>query len=241
MIYVTLPNDEQRRLTFYLAMEEYLARHLNDDDDLFFMWQVEPTVIFGRNQDIEREVNLEYCREHGIHFVRRKSGGGCVYADRSNVMMSYITRSDEVVQTFSRYMEMVRQMLADLGIEATTTANNDILIDGRKVSGNAFYHIPGHSIVHGTMLFNTDMQHMLQAITPPQTKLARHGVESVRQRITLLNEHTSLTIEEFKTYVRKRLCDRTYELTHTDVQAITTIEEDYLNPIFIYGKENLSL
>ena len=241
MIYVTLPNDEQRRLTFYLAMEEYLARHHNDGDDLFFMWQVEPTVIFGRNQDIEREVNLEYCRKHGIHFVRRKSGGGCVYADRSNVMMSYITRSDEVVQTFSRYMEMVRQMLADLGIEATATANNDILIDGRKVSGNAFYHIPGHSIVHGTMLFDTDMQHMLQAITPPQTKLDRHGVESVRQGITLLNEHTSLTIEEFKTYARKRLCDRTYKLTHTDVQAITTIEEEYLNPIFIYGKENLSL
>ena len=241
MTYVSLPGAEKHRLSFYLAMEEYMARRHNDGDDLFFLWQVEPSVIFGRNQVIEQEVNLDYCRRHGIQFFRRKSGGGCVYADQSNVMMSYITRSDEVITTFSRYMTMVAAMLADLGIKATTTENNDVLIDGRKVSGNAFYHIPGHSIVHGTMLFDTDMQHMLSAITPPQTKLDKHGVQSVRQRITLLKEHTDLTIEAFKAYVREHLCDKSYELTHSDVQAIMKIEEEYLNPIFIYGKENLSL
>lgn len=241
MTYLSLPNAQEHRLSFYLAMEEYAARQLNTADDLFFLWQVEPSVIFGRNQVIENEVNLDYCRQHGIAFFRRKSGGGCVYADHSNVMMSYITRSDEVTTTFSRYMEMVRQMLADLGIAATTTANNDVLIGGRKVSGNAFYHIPGHSIVHGTMLFDTNMEHMLNAITPPQTKLDKHGVQSVRQRITLLREHTDISIDQFRTYVRERLCDRTYELTRTDVQEIEIIEKKYLNPNFIYGKENLSL
>ena len=241
MIYVALPDNEQRRLTFYLAMEEYLARHCNDSDDLFFTWQVEPTVIFGRNQIIESEVNINYCREHGIAFYRRKSGGGCVYADLSNLMMSYITRSDEVVTTFSTYMKMLAEMLGGLGITATTTENNDVLIGGRKVSGNAFYHIPGHSIVHGTLIFDTDMQHMLNAITPPQTKLSKHGVQSVRQRITLMKEHTDLTIDEFRTYARKCLCDRSYTLTHADVEAISTIEKEYLNPIFIYGKENLPL
>ena len=241
MTYVSLPDAQNHRLSFYLAMEEYLARHRNDGDDLFFLWQVDPSVIFGRNQVIEREVNLDYCRQHGIAFYRRKSGGGCVYADRSNVMMSYITRSVEVTTTFSRYMAMVRQVLSDLGIEATTTEHNDVLIGGRKVSGNAFYHIPGHSIVHGTMLFDTDMQHMLNAITPPQTKLSKHGVESVRQRITLLKEHTDLTIDDFTTYIREHLCDQSLELTRIDVQAITAIENEYLNPIFIYGKENMPL
>lgn len=241
MIYVALPTDEQRRLTFYLAMEEYLARHRNNADDLFFTWQVEPTVIFGRNQVIENEVNLDYCRRHGIQTYRRKSGGGCVYADRSNLMMSYITRSDEVTTTFSHYMQMVTEALTDLGLPATSTENNDVLIGGRKVSGNAFYHIPGHSIVHGTMLFDTDMQHMLNAITPPTAKLDKHGVQSVRQRITLLREHTDLTIDAFCTYIRQLLCDRTLELTRDDLQAITSIEQEYLNPIFIYGKENLPL
>ncbi len=238
MTHVTLPCEDTRRLSFYLAMEEYAARSLNDGDDLFFLWQVEPTVIFGRNQVIENEVNLDYCREHGIQFYRRKSGGGCVYADLSNVMMSYVTRSDEVQTTFSRYMQMVTAMLQDLGLPATSTQHNDVLIDGRKVSGNAYYHIPGHSIVHGTMLFDTDMRHMLAAITPSRSKLDKHGVESVRQRITLLKEHTSLTIGEFKRFAVEKLCDKELRLTAEDVRAIETIEQEYLDPEFIWGRRN---
>ena len=241
MTHVTLPCENTRRLSFYLAMEEYAARCLNDGDDLFFLWQVEPTVIFGRNQVIENEVNLEYCREHGIQFYRRKSGGGCVYADLSNVMMSYITRSDQVQTTFSRYMQMVTAMLCELGLPATSTQNNDVLVDGRKVSGNAYYHIPGHSIVHGTMLFDTDMQHMLTAITPSRMKLDKHGVESVRQRITLLKEHTSLTIGEFKRFAVEKLYSDTLLLTEEDVRNIEAIEQEYLDPEFIMNGSRLSL
>ena len=236
MILLALPNNDLRRLSFYLAMEEYAARALNGGDDLFFLWQVAPTVIFGRNQVIGNEVNIDYCRQHGIQFYRRKSGGGCVYADWSNVMLSYITRSDEVTTTFSRYMEMVVAMLRELGLKATSTQNNDVLIGGRKVSGNAFYHIPEHSIVHGTMLFDTDMEHMLHAITPPQTKLSKHGVESVRQRITLLREHTTLTIDAFKRFAVSHLCDSEYVLSEQDVQAVEAIEKEYLDPAFIYGQ-----
>ena len=246
MTHLVLPSEGIRRLTFYLAMEEYVARQLRLQDDVFFLWQVEPTVIFGRNQVIENEVDIDYCRAHGIQFYRRKSGGGCVYADRSNVMMSYITRSDEVTATFTRYMEMVTAMLRDLGLPATSTQHNDVLVDGRKVSGNAFYHLPGYSIVHGTMLFDTDMEHMLNAITPPQTKLDKHGVQSVRQRITLLREHTDLSIEAFKQYAVEKLCDKELTLTKDDIEGIEALEKEYLDPTFIinnkhYGKENLPL
>ncbi len=247
MTHLTLPTDETRRLSFYLAMEEYAAKSLPIEGEVgrgsafFFLWQVEPTVIFGRHQVIENEVNIDYCREHGIQFYRRKSGGGCVYADKSNVMMSYITRSDEVQTTFHAYMEMVCGMLRELGLDATSTEHNDVLIDGRKVSGNAFYHLPGWSIVHGTMLFDTDMQHMLNAITPPQQKLDKHGVQSVRQRITLLKEHTNLSIEEFKKFAIEKLCDKELRLTEEDVKNIERIEQEYLNPDFIYGKENMSV
>ena len=257
MTHLVLPTDETRRLSFYLAMEEYAAspkpspkgkglKSLPSGGDLeealFFLWQVEPTVIFGRHQVIENEVNIPYCREHGIQFYRRKSGGGCVYADKSNVMMSYITRSDQVQTTFREYMQMVCATLKALGLDATSTENNDVLIDGRKVSGNAYYHKAGWSIVHGTMLFDTDMQHMLQAITPPRQKLTKHGVESVRQRITLLKEHTDLSIEEFKRFAVERLCSNTLRLTDEDVRNIERIEQEtYLNPEFIYGKENMSV
>jgi lipoic acid synthetase/lipoate-protein ligase A len=127
-------------------------------------------------------------------------------------------------------------MLRELGLSATSTENNDVLIDGRKVSGNAFYHIPGHSIVHGTMLFDTDMEHMLHAITPPQVKLSKHGVQSVRQRITLLKEHTDISIEDFKRLAIQRLCDQELQLTESDVAAIERLEQEYLSHEFIYGK-----
>ena len=104
MQYIALPDEKTRRLSFYLAMEEYVARRLNTADDCFFMWQVKPTVIFGRNQLIEAEVNLEFCRKKGIETYRRKSGGGCVYADMSNVMFSYVTRDEQVNLTFNRYI-----------------------------------------------------------------------------------------------------------------------------------------
>ena len=91
MIYVDIDTKGTMRLPFYLAMEEYVARNIYKGEDCFFMWQVNPTVIFGRNQVIEDEVNIEYCKSHNIQFYRRKSGGGCVYADMGNVMLSYIT------------------------------------------------------------------------------------------------------------------------------------------------------
>lgn len=239
MKYLTLPaNTGQRQLPFYLAMEELAARIVPERDDLFFMWQVEPTVIFGRNQLIFSEVDLSYCREHGIKVFRRKSGGGCVYADQSNIMMSYITRSDDVTTTFSRYTQAVAAMLRTLGLDAVAGGRNDVLIGGRKVSGNAFYHLPGRSIVHGTMLYDTCMEHMLHAITPSSQKMESKGVASVRSHITTLSEHLggSMGIEDFKTYVRQYLCKGEVALTGSDVSEIERIEQSYLDQSFIYGR-----
>ena len=194
MKYVVLTDQKERRLSFYLAMEEYVARHLGEDDDLFFMWQVRPTVIFGRNQSLESEVNVDYCRQHGIEMYRRKSGGGCVYADECNIMMSYISKDENVGLTFNRFVNMLLLVLRKMGIEATGTSHNDVMIGDKKVSGAAFYHLPGRSIVHSTMLYDTNMEHMLNAITPSMEKLQSKGIKSVRQRITLLKDHTSLTL-----------------------------------------------
>ena len=233
MKYVVLPEEKMRRLPFYLSMEEYLARQ-TDEDDLFFMWQVRPTVIFGRHQVIENEVNLSYCREHGIEVYRRKSGGGCVYADMGNVMFSYVTKSENVNLTFNRFINMVVLVLHKAGVNAMSTSHNDVMVDGRKVSGTAFYHLPGASIVHGTMLYDTTMEHMLNAITPSRAKLDKHGVESVRQRIGLLKDYISLTPAELMTLVRQTLCQGELRLTAADVAAIETIEQTYLDDAFIY-------
>ena len=232
MKYVALPFTGTRRLSFYLAMEEFVARHL-DEPDCFFMWQVEPTVIFGRNQVLENEVNLDYCREHGIHVVRRKSGGGCVYADMDNVMLSFMTAEENVGIAFNRFVNMVLLVFRKMGIEATGSSHNDIMIGDRKVCGTACYHVSGRSIVHSTLLYDTNMEHMLHAITPGPEKLEKKGIQSVRQRITFLKDYTSLGLDEVKTLIRETLCVGERMLTTEEVTGIEQLEQQYLREDFI--------
>lgn len=235
MIHIDLPDTVTRDAAFYLAMEEYVARNI-DADECFFTWQVGPSVIFGRHQLPEAELDIDYCRSHGISTFRRKSGGGCVYADMGNVMLSYITRGDSVGFTYNKYVTLVLLALRRTGIEATASGRNDIMVDGGKVSGTAFYHLPGHCIVHGTLLYDTDMDNMTHALTPPTDKLQSKGVHSVRSRITLLKDHTTLTIDGLKTALRHELCDGSVTLTNADLENIRRIEAGYCSPEFIFGK-----
>lgn len=234
MIYIALPDDKVRRLSFYLAMEEYIAHNI-DEDECFYMWQVNPTVIFGRNQLMENEVNLDYVRANGIETYRRKSGGGCVYADFSNIMFSYITKDRNVSFTFLSYLQRVALTLQKLGVNAIASGRNDITVDEKKVSGNAFYRTSEKSIVHGTMLFNTDLEKLVLSITPNDKKLISKGVESVRKRVTNLSEYLDIDIEEFKRFVRTHLCDSERTLTYEEVAKIEEIEKEYLSEEFIYG------
>ena len=210
-----------------------MARHL-DESEGFFMWQVAPSVIFGRNQVVENEVNVDYCREHGISLYRRKSGGGCVYADMDNLMLSYISEGENVGLAFNRFVNMVLLVLRKLGIEATGTSHNDVMIGDHKVCGTACYHVSGKSIVHSTMLYDTNMQHMTNAITPSKEKLQKKGIESVRQRITLLKDYTTLeSVEALKTFIRETLCVGERMLTEQEVREIEALEQSYLREEFI--------
>jgi len=224
MIYVSLPSDEVRPLSFYLAMEEYVACHISQPD-CFFIWQVEPTVIFGRNQVMESEVNLQYCREHGIQVFRRKSGGGCVYADKGNVMLSFVTSETNVNFAFNQFVNMLLLIFRQIGVDALSSSRNDVLIDGRKVCGTACYHLADRTILHSTLLYDTCMEHMLNAITPSQEKLRARGIQSVRQRITLLKDHTSLSLPEVKRLIRFLLCQEEITLTEQQVEEIRLMEK----------------
>lgn len=226
MKYVVLPTDEVHRLDFYLAMEEYVARQV-DEADCFFMWQVEPSVIYGRNQVVENEVNLNYCRENGIRVYQRKSGGGCVYADKDNLMLSFVTREENVGFAFNRFVTMVLLVLRKMGVEATGTTHNDIMIGDRKVCGTACRKTASGCVVHSTMLYDTNMAHMLNAITPGPEKLQKKGIESVRQRITLLKDYTPLSLGQVKTLIRETLCQGERRLSADDVAEIERLAQAY--------------
>jgi lipoyltransferase/lipoate-protein ligase len=234
MKHVILPDNVRRSLAFYLAMEEFVAREI--EGEAFFVWRVEPTVIFGRNQVLENEVNLEYCREHGVNIVRRKSGGGCVYSDLGNIMVSYISRRGDVSEVFDRYMTALTEALRALGVPAEKSGRNDILVEGRKISGNAFHQLPDRSIVHGTLLYSTDLEALTEAIRPPVEKLQRHGVESVRQRVMNLSEYVDTMTdpsdalkspEAMEEYLVGYFTDEEVRLDENDVEKIKLITDTY--------------
>lgn len=237
MKYLQLIDPAPRKLPFYLAMEEFAARNYSDEDELFFMWQVDPTVIFGRNQMVESELDIDYCRTNNIEFYRRKSGGGCVFADRNNIMFSYITTTPKVATAFEAYTRRVTDMLRQLGLDANDNSRNDIMIGDRKVAGNAFYRTDGRSIVHGTMLYDTDMTHMTRALTPSKEKLRTKGVKSVRSRVTTIVEHLpQLSLADFKHHARWSLCGAdTIKIGPDEVAGIAEIERQYYTDKWIFG------
>ncbi len=272
MTRLTLPDSgTDRRLVFYLAMEEYAAQHLDellgccesvgrscgyslDRTDLkwcsamrrlksvrgaFFIWQVNPTVIFGRNQDMNAEVDVPYCREHGIAMYRRKSGGGCVFADKGNIMISYIRRCTDVSELFSEYLEKLAGFLRSLGLNAEVSGRNDVLVDGRKVSGNAFSLKPdGVGIVHGTLLYDLDFRTMASVLTPSRAKLESKGVRSVEQRVMNLKsalDEKNMDLAALKSAIISYFCTDELELTAAQAGEISEIERGYLEPSFING------
>lgn len=239
MIFIKSPNGEiRRRLPFYLAMEEWAAKHL-PQAEYFFTWKVAPTVIFGRNQCAHLEVNLDFCREKHIEVYRRKSGGGCVYADLNNLMLSYIAPGGDVQRTFASFSRRTAQALLSLGVPATVTGRNDIEVDGHKVAGAAFYRLANRSIVHSTLLWMPDFATMSRAITPSKSKLESKQIKSVDSRVTGLSNHLpSMSIDTLNQYLIDQLCDSSYTLTDDDMAQMQLYETRYYQPDWTYGRHD---
>lgn len=237
MKYILLPKpDTIHQLPFYFAVEEYVARHYTNDD-YFMGWRVNPTVMLGRNQLIDNEVNTDYCKEHKIDIFRRKSGGGCIYADKGCIQFSYISRAVNANEAFAQYMHRMVELLRGLNINAQLSGRNDILIDDTKVSGCAFYQLSNRSVLHNSLLFDTQLDHLSNALTPAKEKLQSKGVASVRQRVTNVATYTQLDILNFMDYVRQEMCGKeVIELTEEDMKGIAEIEKELSSDDFVYGK-----
>lgn len=186
----------------YLQIEQDLVQRIQEST--LFTWVVAPTVIYGRHQLREQEVNEAYCAEHGIRVVQRQSGGGCVYADEGNVMVSYVSPSTHNQEVFDEFLAMLSGAFRQLGYDAVTTEHNDILVGGRKVSGTACYTTPTGTVVHASILYDINLEALEQAITPTAEKLAKHAVQSVRQRVVNLRDIKDLgSTQTFRQLVEK--------------------------------------
>lgn len=240
MTYIQLPaSTDLAPISLDFAVETYAAHHF-PAGDYFFIWQTRPTVILGRNQFLANEVNLDYCREHGIAISRRKSGGGCVYSDEGNIMFSFICDEPNVQTVFARCMRLTAEALQSIGIDATVTGRNDVMVDGRKVAGAAFYRTGGRSVMHNTLLVHSDLTVLSRAITPSTEKLKSKGIESARQRVGNIGDYTPLSIAELKTAFRRAFCgERTLVVTPEMLSEIRPLAATFSSHDFIYGKQPL--
>ncbi len=241
MIYVDNENITDPRIN--LAIEEYLLRTKEQTILLFYINA--PSIIIGRNQNTMEEINYPYVQEHGIHVVRRLSGGGAVYHDLGNLNFSFITRDEPgSFQNFAKFTRPVIDVLHDLGVPAELSGRNDILVNGRKVSGNAQYRRGERMFSHGTLLFDTTLEDVVAALNVSQSKITSKGLKSVRSRVANITEFLDepLDILTFKQRILQGVFDRerdfpSYKLTEDDWAQIHKISEQrYANWDWNYGR-----
>jgi len=178
-----------------LAREEYLLK--NKKDDYILLWKNEPSVIIGKNQNTYAEVNLKKAEELNVHVVRRITGGGAVYHDLGNLNYTFITDGYNPDTDFKTFSLPVCEYLKSIGLNATFSGRNDILIDGMKISGTAVAVENNRTMYHGTLMFDVNLSVLGEILIPSPLKLQSRGISSVKSRVTNIKEHTSLSPDEF--------------------------------------------
>jgi len=228
-----------------LAIEEYCVKNLDINETYLLFYINEPSIIIGKNQNTVEEINADYVKEKGIHVVRRLSGGGAVYHDLGNLNFSFITKDDgDSFSNFKKFTEPVTKALSKLGVNAELSGRNDILAEGRKISGNAQFSTKGRMFSHGTLLFDSEIDHVVSALKVKMDKIQSKGIKSIRSRVANITEflNEEMTTEEFRQLLLETIFEGeteipTYELTENDWKEIHKLsEERYQNWDWNYGK-----
>ncbi|MCM3711702.1 lipoate--protein ligase [Sporosarcina luteola] len=229
-----------------LAIEEYVLKNMDIDKDPFLLFYInEPSIIIGKNQNTVEEINTEYVDANGIHVVRRLSGGGAVYHDLGNLNFSFITKDDgESFRNFKKFTEPVIKALGEMGVKAELLGRNDILVEGRKVSGNAQFATQGRMFTHGTLMFDTEIERVVSALKVKKDKIESKGIKSIRSRVANISEFIEgpMTIEQFRMEILKSIFGgeenvQYWELTDEDWDNIRALSsERYGNWDWNYGK-----
>ncbi|KML33160.1 lipoate--protein ligase [Rossellomorea marisflavi] len=227
-----------------LAIEEYALKNLDIDESYLLFYINEPSIIIGKNQNTIEEINTDYVEKQGLHVVRRLSGGGAVYHDLGNLNFSFITKDDgDSFHNFKKFTEPVIEALNKLGVKAELSGRNDILAEGRKISGNAQFSTRGRMFSHGTLLFDSEMENVVSALRVKKDKIESKGIKSIRSRVANISEflEEKLTIEEFRSTLLKYIFNDSdveeYVLTDEDWDRIHALsKERYQNWDWNYGK-----
>lgn len=218
-----------------LAIEEYVLKNMDIEKDDYLLFYInQPSIIIGKNQNTIEEINTDYVEENGILVVRRLSGGGAVYHDLNNLNFSFLTKDDgNSFSNYKKFTQPVVDALAKLGVNSELSGRNDILAEGKKVSGNAQYSTRGRMFSHGTLMFNLDIDAVVNSLKVKQDKIESKGIKSVRSRVANIIDFLpeKITVEEFRMEILKSIFGgeeniQYYELTEEDWDNIHEISKN---------------
>ena len=228
---------------FNVATDEYILKHI--DEDCFMLWRNDNAIIVGAYQNTLAEINYDYVKEHNISVVRRMSGGGAVYHDLGNLNFSF-TKSgkDSNLSDIEKFTRPIVNVIRDLGVDARFEGKNDLMIDGRKFSGNAAHIFKNKILHHGTLLFSSEMRNVAGALNVNPVKYQDKAIKSVPKRVTNISEHlpVKISLEEFTRKVMEYVVNnfpdtRMYQFTEEDITAIQKLrDEKYATREWNFGK-----
>lgn len=229
---------------FNLATEEYLLHHC--EEDIFMLWQDAPCVVVGKNQNTLSEINYDYVSANQIPVVRRLSGGGAVFHDLGNVNFTFIQSGvGHLFNDFKAFTAPILEVLSQMNVNAEFSGRNDLLIDGRKFSGNAQYKYKDKVLHHGTLLYASEIVDLSQSLKPKEAKFEGKSVKSVVSRVTNISEHLKepLPIEDFISRIQSHIVSLDPEhhqltpLSEKEIEAIQKLtDEKYSTWQWNYGK-----
>lgn len=217
---------------FNLAMEQYVFDSMSREKDYFWLWQNDNTIVVGKHQNTAQEINASFVKEHGIKVVRRLSGGGAVYHDMGNVNFTFIADAGDLEQlNLHKFTVPVVNTLKKIGVQAQANGRNDISIEGKKFSGNSQYIKQGRIMHHGTLMFDSDLTVVQQALNVSNAKYESKGFKSVRSRVTNIRPYAAegMTLEHFIDVLKNHMIEgqavEIYHLTAEDIAEIMKIKE----------------
>lgn len=216
-----------------LAAEKRLMDSVQPGQCILYLWQNQNTVVIGRNQNPWAECRTTVLEEEGGHLARRLSGGGAVFHDLGNLNFTFLMCREDY--DLDKQLEVIRQAVLLAGIQAEKSGRNDLLADGRKFSGNAFYQSKEHAYHHGTILIDVDSEKLSRYLSPPKAKLAAKGVTSVRSRVVNLKELApDLTIAAMKRYMKAAFC-MVYGLVPDEIRLTEEDRREIAETADLYG------